>query len=388
MDSNNFTKEYKDTYNQYVKLNDLLHRDFYFYISIYSEILAKISQGSMENFTDILPKMRGKIFQDNFCKESELENKKNNFLKVFFEVEEIRKNNIQLDILEDIVFLCQKASKIIQKHWEFYQYKKDKLSLDDIFFLFFQEVEEVLFLWDSFTDKLEVFSKVWLCNQTKILNEKIEGKVVQVFFAKHTSQTVELNSVESFITLLKKVNQLITHIQARPEINLNITAIQIQNSQVNIQILLCLNDIEAFQGIITNFHPEKLQKDGLQRILSSIFGVEKVRSIDKRMLLNYQKQLKELVGSIQKEGNFGFDFRGQQEIYVKVLSLLAKMKSTKFNKNSGERNSKKYTRDSLFSRAIVNKKMEVLPKKEYPTKNTNSKLTQDSNKEYIAYLTS
>lgn len=383
MDNNTFTQEYRDTYNQYIKIGDLFQRDFRFYIELHSSILGRISKKSTEDLRGFFQEIQKKIFQTEFCEEELIEKKKNNFLKIYFETENFRKTYHQLDLFQDEADLCQKASRVVQKHWEFFQYKKEQVTFSDILFLFFEEVEEVLFLWETLTSKLEVFSKIFILNEKQLPKETTTEKFLQVYFLKQESELVDLESIENFITLLKKTNELLLKLQS-PQSNstLRIADIQIQTKRVVIQLVLPVSILNIFQKVVTSLHIDKLQKDGLQKILISIFGAEAIRDVEKKTIISYQRALKEIISLIKKEGNFFIEIGVKQEFSTKVFSLLEKIKQAKFDKSTNTRKSRKNSREYLLmlksSESLKNFKSIVPP--------SNKKNQNDT--DHIAYLTS
>jgi hypothetical protein len=389
MDNNNLYQEYKDTYNQYIKIAELFQKDFHFYIETHRKILQQVSEKLAEPAENKFREIQKEIFQEEFCAESELEKKKNNFLKIFFETEKIRQSNKQLDGMEEVLDLCQKASKIIQKHWEFYQYKRDKITLDDIFSLFFQDVEEVLFLWDSFVIQLEVFSKFLVLSEKQVAKGKEGEKSLQIYFEKTDSQTVDLTSIENFIALIKKTKELITKIKPL-EVDLRISNIQIRHTQIVVQILLSKDIAAIFQNIIMQLHIDKLQKDGLQKILISIFGSEVTRNIEKKVILNFQKQMKDLISPIQKQGNFVVLDKVNQWTYEKVFALLDKLKRSRKNGKNLNSKHRKFTRDLLFIKDTpAANASEATPSKDNPSKIAGQLPKEKrAGTDHVAYLTS
>ena len=179
MENKPLLQEYKDTYNQYIKTSELLDKEFQFYLTIHEELYEKIfMQADAANKNISFEEIKEQIFQVDFCEEKKLEAIKNSFLKNYFEIEEIKKKNNSLGLFDELACVCQLINKIVQKHWEFFQYKKDKIILADILQLFLKEVNEAMLLWDSFIHKLEVFSRLFVSSQ----QSNQDQKSTQVFF--------------------------------------------------------------------------------------------------------------------------------------------------------------------------------------------------------------
>ena len=382
MNNNAFTQEYKDTYNQYIKIVELFQKDFHFYIDTHSIILEKIFKNPKISLENFFQKLQERIFQKEFCKESFLEKKKNNFLKIYFETEKIRQTNHQIDLFKDELDICQRASKIVQRHWEFFQYKKEQITFSELLSLFFGEVEEVLFLWEILNSKLEIFSKVFILDEKKLPKESTTEKILQIFFLKQDSRSTDLESVENFIILLKRIFELLLKTQLISiEDSLKVLDIQIQKRQVTIKLLLPTSLFVPFQKIITNIHIDKLQKDGLQKILVDVLDAETIRNMEKKIITHYQRYFKEATNSIKKIGSFLVVTKEKKEVTTKVISLLEKMEHAKIDGNTHIRNSRKNTRECLLSLK------ETITSGDTKTISTDTNKIQN-NAEHIAYLTS
>ena len=385
--NNYLAVEYKHTYNQYKKVSNLLQKDFNFYIQVYDEILENFQNGQ-KNSSPISHELQNKIFSEEVCNEQKLEAKKNAFLKILFETEQIRQESQQLDLLEDIIFLCQKANKIIQKHWEFYQYKKNQITTDNIISLFFTHTEQVLFLWDSFVARLEIFSKIFISSEKQ--NSKPLGKdFLQTFFCKEEKNTVDIVSMKNFIELIYKVGELFNKLQLEQKFHLGISEVQLQKEKVIIEILLPEKLLKNFSQVITQLHSEKMQKDGLQQIITNTFYPDTIRSIEKKEILNFQKQFKNIITKIKKVGNFEVVKKGHQEISNKILALLEKIKESKKEDAIGNKKERKAIRNFLFSNNQIDYK-EKIP----ITNSSNTKIEHINTKEknqqtdHINYLSS
>ena len=288
MENKDLLQEYHNNYNQYIKLADLLNTDFRFYIDIHQQIWKNISTGNLRNSEAFLQELQKIIFQEKICEETKLERKKNNFLKISFEVETLKNSPYRTYLADDIILLCKKIVKLIQKHWEFYQYKKEKLVLEDILSLFFQETEEIFHLWDSFIDKLEVLSRVLLIEQVS-LEEKGTQKV-NIAFIENPNFKNNFDSIENFIQLIQQTYQLIQLVKGDGEEQLRFISTQNQQGKIQAIFLLPLTYTAIFQNLFFHFHSEKLQKDGLQKMLLQNFSPSAVRNVEKKLYLNFKNK--------------------------------------------------------------------------------------------------
>ena len=282
MEYKQLLQEYKDAYNQYIKTSELLAKDFQFYLTIHEELYEKIFiQAYAVNKNISFEEIKKQIFQVDFCEEKKLEAIKNSFLKNYFEIEEIKKKNNSLGLFDELACVCQLINKIVQKHWEFFQYKQEEIILSDILQLFLKEVDEAMMLWDSFIYKFEIFSKLFVSSQQSTQDKKS----IQVFFQKNPDSETSLNSIKNFMSLLEEISQLIHILEKESLKPLQIQSSQVYLNQICLQLIVAPKHSLALENIVQSLHPDMLAKDGLFKLLQQIFGAEKLRILEKKTIL-------------------------------------------------------------------------------------------------------
>ena len=374
MENKPLLQEYKDTYNQYIKTSELLDKEFQFYLTIHEELYEKIfMQADAANKNISFEEIKEQIFRVDFCEEKKLEAIKNSFLKNYFEIEEIKKKNNSLGLFDELACVCQLINKIVQKHWEFFQYKKDKIILADILQLFLKEVNEAMLLWDSFIHKLEVFSRLFVSSQ----QSNQDKKSTQVFFQKNSNSGANLKSIKNFINLLEEINDLIYTLEKEPLKPLQMNSSQVHSDQVGLELLLPPKYSLALETIVQSLHPDMLAKDGLLKLLLQIFSADKLRALDKKIIQKYQKKFKDLINAIDRVGNFGVEQLSHTGMFQKLSNLLKKFDTINYNAD-GSRNTSRKIRYQ-FIHAVNNQKNQ---------KNSEGKSEEPENKDHLAYLTS
>ena len=289
MEYKQLLQEYKDAYNQYIKTSELLAKDFQFYLTIHEELYEKIFiQAYAVNKNISFEEIKKQIFQVDFCEEKKLEAIKNSFLKNYFEIEEIKKKNNSLGLFDELACVCQLINKIVQKHWEFFQYKQEEIILSDILQLFLKEVDEAMMLWDSFIYKFEIFSKLFVSSQQSTQDKKS----IQVFFQKNPDSETSLNSIKNFMSLLEEISQLIHILEKESLKPLQIQSSQVYLNQICLQLIVAPKHSLALENIVQSLHPDMLAKDGLFKLLQQIFGAEKSKNTRQEKTISYKHQKK------------------------------------------------------------------------------------------------
>ena len=131
-----------------------------------------------KNDTDIkLKDIEKEIVSIKSNLEKEIVSIKSNLEK---KIVESKKKNNSLGLFDELACVCQLINKIVQKHWEFFQYKQEEIILSDILQLFLKEVDEAMMLWDSFIYKFEIFLN-YLSLRSKALKTK---NLFKFFFKK------------------------------------------------------------------------------------------------------------------------------------------------------------------------------------------------------------
>ena len=278
MEYKQLLQEYKDAYNQYIKTSELLAKDFQFYLTIHEELYEKIFiQAYAVNKNISFEEIKKQIFQVNFCEEKKLEAIKNSFLKNYFEIEEIKKKNNSLGLFDELACVCQLINKIVQKHWEFFQYKQEEIILSDILQLFLKEVDEAMMLWDSFIYKFEIFSKLFVSSQQSTQDKKS----IQVFFQKNPDSETSLNSIKNFMSLLEEISQLIHILEKESLKPLQIQSSQVYLNQICLQLIVAPKHSLALENIVQSLHIDRvdmLAKDGLIQTFTANIWSRKIKN--------------------------------------------------------------------------------------------------------------
>ena len=382
MDSQLTLPKYKVVYNQYTKVDALLKKDFLFYLEI-NEILSEkiFNFAANKNEVNYFEEIKNKVFNETFCQEKNLEKIKNNFLRAYFDIDTTRKTSNPLNLFNELAKICWDISKITQKHWEFFQYKRDKLVLSDVLDLFLKKINEVVALWKIFSNKFEIYSRILITNQNLAPNKEL----VRVFYKKADNGS-ELLSFKNFITLIEEIANLIALLKGEVDAQLKISSSQIQANYSSLNLLLPIENVQIFKKFMLTLHPNILQKDGLQKLLIQIFGAEKIRNVEKKSILSKQKKIKDLITKIQKNSDFEAETVFSQEMYQILHKFLNESNRLK-NKENNQSIANDLSQDSPTTIKTNNS---ITTPNTTTSANTNASSSKvDINKkEHLAFLTS
>lgn len=366
-------QEYKEVYNQYLKVADLLNKDFQFYLKI-NEKTSQYLLDPNKDKQQFLNNIKIEVFDEKICQEKNLEEIKNSFLRNYFEIEKIKKETDFLGLFNNISIVYQTISKLIQKHWELYQYKKETVNLDDIFDIFINRLEKIISLWDSFTNKFEVLTRLFVASQYRITYHEPTKKILNIYFNRNQTRGVNLETFENFLALVKVVEELIQGLVGNSKSVLEVNSAQVYFNSFYLKLFLDSENAIFFENIITALRVDILKQDGLQKLLSKFFEAEKLRALDKKVILKYQKKLKELINKIKRAGDFKIDKNSEQELILKLVSFLEKIDKLEYNSLS-RKNALRYNLFPKVNNFETESKVTVSPLK-----------INSEKKEHLGYL--